>query len=322
MRAIRVDQFGEPDVLRLVEVADPTPAAGEVVVRLHAAGVNPFETYIRTGKYARLPELPYTPGVDGAGVVEAVGAGVAGQAPGDRVYVAALGGRFGTYAERMAVQASYVHPLPAQVSFSQGAALGVPAATAYRALAIRTHARAGEVLLVHGASGAVGTAAVQLARGLGLTVIGTAGSPAGRDAALASGAHHVLDHTQDGYLSAIPGLTGGHGVDLVLEMLANVNLDRDLGVLASGGRVVVIGSRGRIEIDPRQTMGKESSVMGVLLWATTPAEYREAHAAIGAALETGVLKPAVGRELALADAAEAHRVVMADRAIGKLVLTM
>ncbi len=322
MRAIRVEQFGEPDVLRVAEVADPAPGPGEVVVRLHAAGVNPFETYIRTGKYARLPELPYTPGADGAGVVEAVGPGVKDVATGARVYVAALGLRFGTYAERMAVPAAMVHPLPESVSFSQGAALGVPAATAYRALVLRGRARAGQSLLVHGASGAVGAAAVQLARGLGLTVIGTAGSDAGREVARASGAQQVLDHTQEGYLSAIPELTGGRGVDLVLEMLANVNLDRDLGIVAPGGRVVVIGSRGRIEIDPRQTMGKESAVLGMTLWATTPDQYRETHAALGAALQSGVLKPAVGRELPLASAGDAHRAVIADRAAGKIVLLM
>jgi NADPH:quinone reductase len=322
MRAIRVAEFGEPDVLRLVEVPDPKPAEGEVLVRLHAAGVNPFEAYTRTGKYARLPELPYTPGADGAGIVEAAGGGVTTLRPGMRVYVAALGVRFGTYAERMAVTAGQAHPLPDSVSFGQGAALGVPAATAYRALVLRAGARAGETVLVHGASGAVGVSAVQLARGLGLTVIGTAGSGAGRDAVASAGADHVLNHAEDGYWSAISGITGGRGVDLILEMLANVNLDRDLGLLAPKGRVVVIGSRGRIEVDPRQTMGKESAVLGMTLWATAPEEYRQTHAALGAALRTGVLSPIVGRELPLGDAAEAHRAILRNRAVGKLILTM
>lgn len=321
MRAIRVEQFGETDVLRIVEVEDPHASDGDVVVRVHAAGVNPVEAYIRTGKYARLPELPYTPGSDGAGVIKEVGAGVTGVHVGDRVYIAALGVRFGTYAERMALPARLVHPLPDAVSFAQGAALGVPAATAYRALVLRAAARAGETVLIHGASGAVGLAAVQLAHGLGLAVIGTAGSEPGRAAVRSAGATRVVDHTKDGYAAEIMDATGGRGVDVVLEMLANVNLDRDLGLLGPKGRVVIIGSRGRIEIDPRQTMGKESAVLGTTLWATTPDEYRQIHAALGAALATGVLRPLVGRELPLEQAAEAHRAILADRALGKIVLT-
>jgi NADPH2:quinone reductase len=214
-----------------------------------------------------------------------------------------------------------VHPLPDAVSFAQGAALGVPAATAYRALVLRAAVRAGETVLVHGASGSVGLAAVQLAHGLGLTVIGTAGSERGRGAVRSAGATRAVDHTKDGYAAEIMDATGGRGVDVVLEMLANVNLDRDLGLLASKGRVVIIGSRGRIEIDPRQTMGKESAVLGTTLWATTPDEYRQIHAALGAALATGVLRPLVGRELPLEQAAEAHRAILADRALGKIVLT-
>ena len=321
MHAIRVDGFGGPEVLHVAEVADPQPAEGEVVVRIHAAGVNPVDAYVRSGKYARLPELPYTPGADGAGVVKDVGAGVAGISAGDRVYVAALGIRFGTYAERMAVPARLVHRLPDAVSFAQGAAIGVPAATAYRALALRALARGGETLFVHGASGAVGIAAVQLGRGMGLRVLGTVGSNAGRAAALQAGIDQVFDHTKDGYAAEVLAATGGRGVDVVLEMLANVNLDRDLELLAPKGRVVVIGSRGRIEIDPRQTMGKESAILGTTLWATTPEEYRQTHAALGGALATGVLRPVVGRQLPLEAAPEAHRAVLADRAVGKMVLT-
>jgi NADPH2:quinone reductase len=322
MRAIRVEQFGGPDVLRVADVPDPKPAPGQVVVRLHAAGVNPYEAYIRVGKYARLPELPYTPGSDGAGVVEALGDGVTTVAPGARVYVAASGPRFGTYAERIACDASWVHPLPDAVSFAQGAAIGVPAATAYRSLVIRGAARAGETVLVHGASGGVGLAAVQLARGLGLRVIGTAGSEAGVDAVRKSGADHVLSHREEGHISRVSTLTGGKGVDLVLEMLANVNLDADLGLLAPKGRVVVIGNRGRVEIDPRQAMTKEAAILGTTLWATTPDEYRQTHAALGAALATGVLNPTVGRELPLEAAPEAHRAILEDSAAGKIVLTM
>ncbi len=322
MRAILVEQFGAPDVLRLTDVPDPTPAPEQVVVRLHAAGVNPYEAYIRVGKYARLPELPYTPGSDGAGIVETLGEGVSTVTPGTRVYISAPGARFGTYAERIACDASWVHPLPEAVSFAQGAAIGVPAATAYRSLVIRGAARPGETVLVHGASGGVGLASVQLARGLGLRVIGTAGSEAGLDAVRKAGADHVLSHRDEGHASRVSTLTGGRGVDLVLEMLANVNLDADLGLLAPKGRVVIIGNRGRVEIDPRQAMTREAAILGTTLWSATPEEYRETHAALGAALATGVLKPTVGRELRLDEAPEAHRAILEDSAVGKIVLTM
>jgi NADPH2:quinone reductase len=322
MRAIRVSQFGGPEVLKLEDVLDPVAGPDEVVVRLHAAGVNPVEAYIRTGQYARLPELPYTPGGDGAGVIESVGADVTHWKTGDRVYVASFMAKTGTYAEKMAVNTAHVHRLPQTVSFAQGAALGVPAATAYRALVIRAAVKAGETVLVHGASGAVGIAAVQLARGMGLTVFGTAGSAAGANAAREAGAADVFDHHHSDYAAKLTAATGGRGVDVILEMLANVNLDRDLTLLAPKGRVVVIGNRGRIEIDPRLTMGKELAILGTTLWSTTADEYRQIHAALVAALETGVLRPIVGRELPLSEATEAHRAILADKAVGKLVLTI
>lgn len=322
MHAIRVEQFGGPEVLTLAEVDDPQAGTGDVVVRLHAAGVNPVEAYIRSGQYARLPELPYTPGGDGAGVVESLGEGVTGVAVGDRVYVAAFLGKTGTYAERIACAARAVHRLPDDVTFGQGAALGVPAATAYRALVIRAQVKAGETVLIHGASGAVGVAAVQLARGLGLRVFGTAGSPAGAKAATYAGAHMVFDHSQDDYTNRITEAASASGINVVLEMLANVNLDRDLALLAPRGRVVVIGSRGRIEIDPRLTMGKELAVLGTTLWSTTPEEYTQIHAALVAALESAVLRPVVGREFPLEQAADAHRAILSEKATGKMVLTM
>lgn len=320
MRAIYVSRFGGPEVLTVAERPDPEPAAGEVVVRLHAAGVNPVDAYIRTGQYARLPELPYIPGADGAGEVVEVGDGVKQFSPGDRVYVAAFLQRNGTYAERIACPAHMVHRLPERASFAQGAALGVPAATAYRALVIRAAVKAGETLLVHGASGAAGVAAVQLARGFGLRVFGTAGSEAGERVAREAGAVEVFNHREDGYAAKLLEATGGRGFDVILEMLANVNLDRDLTLLAPKGRVVVIGNRGRIEIDPRLTMGKELAILGTTLWSTSADEYRQIHAGLGGALESGVLRPAVGRELPLEEAPEAHRAVIEDRAAGKIVL--
>ena len=244
MKAILVREFGGPEVLRLEEVPTPKPDRGAVLVRMKAAGVNPADTYMRSGSYARKPNLPYTPGTDGSGVIELIGEGVTRAKPGDRVYVA--GSLSGTYAQFTVAQESQVHPLPERVSFAQGAAVYVPYATAYRALEQKAKVRAGETVLIHGASGGVGVAALQLARTKGLRVIGTAGTQRGRDLVAREGAHHVLDHRARDYQDDIMKVTAGKGVDVILEMLANVNLAADLKLLAWGGRVVVIGSRGKL----------------------------------------------------------------------------
>jgi NADPH2:quinone reductase len=175
-------------------------------------------------------------------------------------------------------------------------------------------------VFINGASGGVGTAAVQIARFRGLHVIGTAGTERGLALVREQGAHHVLNHRDPEYIQQVMPLSGGRGADVVLEMLANVNLDRDLDILALRGRVVVVGNRGRIEIDPRKLMGKDSAIIGMVGPNATPDEVRETHAALGAALEAGALKPVVGREMPLADAAKAHVAVMEPGAYGKIVL--
>jgi NADPH2:quinone reductase len=258
--------------------------------------------------------------MDAAGTVEAVGEGVTRASVGDRVYAA--GSVSGTYAEKVLCDASQVHPLPPQVSFSQGAGMGVPYATAYRSLFYRAHALPGEVVLVHGASGGVGTAAVQLARAAGLTVLGTAGTEPGRQLVAEQGAHHVLDHRSEGYLEKVLGLTDGRGVDVILEMLANVNLGRDLEALARGGRVVVIGSRGTVEIDPRNTMARDAAILGMSLMNASPPELASIHAALVAGLDNGTLRPVVGQEMPLADAPRAHHEVLEASAYGKIVLVL
>ena len=318
MKAIRVREFGGPEVLRLEEVPAPGPAAGQVLVRVRAAGVNPVDTYIRSGAHAVRPPLPYTPGLDAAGEVEAAGEGVTRLTAGQRVYVA--GSLTGTYAELALCDESQCQPLPDRVTYAQGAGVFTPYATAYRALFQRARAVPGETVLVHGASGGVGTAAVQLARAAGLRVYGTAGTEEGRALVSGQGAHHTLDHRVPDYLGQLGELTGGRGVDVILEMLANVNLDRDLGVLAKGGRVVVIGSRGTVEINPRQAMARDAAILGMTLFNTSPQEQASIHAALGAGLEAGTLSPVVGRELPLAEAARAHEEVLKPGAHGKIVL--
>jgi NADPH2:quinone reductase len=317
MKAIRVHRFGEPEVLQLEEVSDLRPGPGQVVVRVKAAGVNPVDTYIRAGAYTK-PPVPYTPGFDGAGLVDAVGEGVKRVKPGDRVYIA--GSITGTYAELALCDAAQVHPLPAPISFAQGAAVGIPYVTAYRSLFHCGRAQAGEVVFVHGASGGVGIAAVQLARAAGMTVIGTGGTEKGRALVAREGAHHVLDHKLPDYVQEVLALADGRGVDVILEMLANEHLGQDLGLLARGGRVVVIGCRGNVEINPREVMIREASIVGMVVFNASARELAGIHAALVAGLESGTLRPIVGKEMPLADAPSAHRAVMEPGAYGKVVL--
>jgi NADPH2:quinone reductase len=320
MKAIRVKEFGDPDVLRLEEVPTPQAGSDQVLVRVHAIGINPVETYIRAGTYARLPALPYTPGNDGAGVIEQVGDSVTEFKPGDRVYTA--GSVTGSYAEFALCRTDQVHRLPQNVSFDQGAAIGTPYATAYRGMLQRAEARPGETVLVHGASGGVGLAAVQLARARGLRVFGTVGSEDGRKLALEQGAHEVFDHHAPEHFDHVMKATGGRGVDVIVELLANVNLGKDLKVLAKGGRVAIVGSRGRVEIDPRDTMQRDVDLRGMVLPNTPPAEMASIHAALVAGLENGSLRPVIGKEFPFADAAQAHRAVMEPGALGKIVLVV
>src|SRR6266542_3735212 len=259
MKAIRVHEFGGPEVLRLEEDPTPEPGPGEALVRMHAIGVNPVETYIRAGTYAYKPALPYTPGNDGAGVVEQVGPDV-------------------------------------------------------------NQFKPGETVLVHGASGGVGTAAVQLARARGLRIFGTAGSDEGLKLAREQGAHEVFNHRTPDHFEQIMKATSGRGVDVIVEMLANVNLGKDLTILAKGGRVVIIGSRGRVEIDPRDTMQRDVDVRGMVMPNTPAVDLASIHAALVAGLENGTLRPVIGKEFPLTEAARAHRAVMEPGAFGKIVL--
>ena len=319
MKAICVSEFGGPEVLRLEDVPDPRPPqSGEVVVRVNAAGVNPYDTYMRSGAYGSgNPALPFTPGSDAAGVVESVATDV-DLTPGDRVYT--TGTITGAYAELALCKRSQVHPLPERVSYAQGAGVYVPYATAYRALFQLARARPGESLLVHGASGGVGLAAVQFARAAGMKVIGTAGSDEGLQLVKKEGALEAINHRSTDYHKQILELTNGDGVDVILEVLANVNLDHDLKMLAYRGRIVVVGSRGKVEINPRDIMTREAAIFGVFLWKVPGAEASEANAALQAGLGNGTLRPVIAAELPLASAPEAHRRVMEAGARGRIVL--
>ncbi len=318
MKAIKVREFGGPEVLRLEEVEDLEPGPGQVLVRLKAAGVNPVDAYIRSGTYGRKPPLHYTPGMDGAGTVEKIGPKVKGLKKGARVYVESA--LTGTYAEACLAETRNVHPLPPSLTFPQGAAIGVPYATAHQALFGKAKAKKGETVLVHGASGGTGTAAVQLAKAAQMRVLGTAGTEQGMQLVREQGAAEVFDHKAPDYLERILKFTGGKGVDVLLEMAAQINLGKDLNLLASHGRVVVIGSRGPVEINPRDLMSRDAAILAMTLFNVSPLDKLKIHLDLVKGLKSGKLKPVVGRELPLDQAAQAQEAVLQPGAFGKIVL--
>jgi len=323
MKAIRVHKFGGPEVLQF-ETNVPIPTCGdkEVLVRIAAAGVNPVDTYIRQGTYARRPEIPYTPGADAAGVIEKIGTTVSKLKVGDRVFCCQLSDT-GPYAEFAVFREDSCHLLSDKLTFSQGAAIGIPYLTAYRALFQKAHVKPGESVLVHGASGAVGLAAVQLAKAHGLTVFGTAGTPEGLQLVKTCGADYTFNHREPNYINDILKATECMGLNVIIEMLGNVNLAKDLTLLHGDGRVIIVGNRGTVEIDPRQLMAKESSVCGVALGRASPADIKEGIQSILAGIDLGWLRPVIDKDYSLEDAAQAQiDVINSSGHKGKLILNI
>jgi len=319
MKAIRVHEFGGPENMRFEEVEAPNPGPRQLVVAVKAAGINPVDTYIRSGTYAKKkPALPYTPGFDAAGIVESVGAEIRRFKPGDRVYMNS--NVTGAYAEKTLCDEESVFPLPDHLTFAQGSGIWVPYATAHQAIFHVARAHAGETLLVRGASGGVGSACVQTARALGLRVIGTAGSEKGLQMLRELGVHAALDHHASDLTTQVLKATEGLGPDIIIEMLANVNLSKDLGMIAHRGRIVIVGNRGTIEINPRDAMSREAAIFGMMLLNATPDEVVRISAGIAAGLENKSLNPVVGRTFPLDQAQKAHEQVLAPGALGKIVL--
>ena len=319
MKAIVVREFGQPEVMQIEEVETPEPSGTQVLIKIEAAGVNPVDTYLRTGIHAHAPSLPYTPGKDGAGTVEAVGPDVSSFKPGDRVYTA--GSLSGTYAEYSLCDRSHLGKLPDNVEFDRGAGVWTPYATSFRALFQKADAKAGEIVLIHGASGGVGLAAVQWAKNAGLKVLGTASSAEGGTVVLSEGADGVFDHSSEDHLGEIREYTDGHGVDIIIEMLANVNLERDFDALAMFGRIVVVGNRGSLQFTPRQAMTKDATILGMSLFNAPKEKLAEIHDRIAEGLSEGYLRPVVAKRFALADAPLAHHEIIETKASGKIVLT-
>jgi len=321
MKAIRVHTFGGPEVLHLEDqVTVPQVKENQVLVRVVYSGVNPVETYIREGLYSRLPDLPYIPGSDAAGYVHEIGSAVKNLKVGDRVFVAGTTSNSGSYAQFVVSDDTYVFPLHDRLTMQQGASLGVPFFTAYKALILRAQTRPGEVVLIHGASGAVGTAAVQIARALGATVVGTAGTKEGMDVVSRCGAHHVFNHNHKSYEKKMLEHLGT-GFDVIIEHLANINLGHDLQMLKNGARVMIVGCRGTANINPRHLMLPEASIRGVALGTSTPEEWVEMGAAIVAGIEAGWVNPVINQVYNMEDVQQVHHdIIHSKGAKGKLVL--
>jgi NADPH2:quinone reductase len=318
MKAVVVENYGGPEVLTVRELGKPAPGPGRLLIKLHAAGINPVDSYQCSGAQGYTPSLPFTPGIDGAGTVDDIGEGVIGFSVGMKVYVA--GSLTGTYAEYCLCSPGQVFPLPEKLNMAEGACLGVPYFTAARALFTCGRASSSDNILIHGASGSVGLACMQLTRDGGFKVFGTAGTKKGENLVRRNGAAACFSHHNPKRFKTIREATGGRGINLIIEMLANVNLDDDLKILAPGGQVVVVGSRGRIEISPRDLMSNENSVTGLKLAVASPEERREYARLIEEGVEKGSLQPRISAILSLEQAGDALQMVMKGPHTGSIVL--
>ena len=266
MRGLMLQELGEPENLRLEEMPAPNPGPGEVLVDIHAAAVNFPDLLTIQGKYQFRPVLPFVPGKEGAGIVAAIGAGVTHVAPGDRVMVQV---ECGTFAEQAVVPQHDCYGLPDSIPFDQAAALGIAFQTAYFALLDRAQIQAGETVLVTGASGSVGIAAIQLAKVFGATVIAGLTTPSKEDVAREAGADHVIDlsgdNVKDTIRDQIFALTDGEGVDVVIEIVGGEVFTGALRAVRFRGRLVVVGFTSGVipEMRTNYVLLKNIAVTGV-----------------------------------------------------------
>lgn len=322
MKAVQIKEFGGPEVLKVRSIDEPTVHANEVKVKMYATGLNPNESYTITGTYGAFkPELPYVPGYDGAGIIEEIGEGVEDFSPGDRVWIAGfLAERnTGTYAEKVVIDKDHLYSLPDNLSMLDGAGLGIPVFTAYRALVQRGKVQAEDTVLVHGASGSVGSFVVQMAKALGAKVIGTSSTEAGRQEILGLGADHALNHINEDNRDELMELTENNGPDVIIEMLANVNLEMDTQLIADAGRIVIVGSRDTIEINPRNIMGTEAVVTAVNVGKMPNKDKLAAWKEIRKFLENESVKALIGAQFTLDQAREAHQEMIEGSGNGRTV---
>jgi putative PIG3 family NAD(P)H quinone oxidoreductase len=322
MRAITITEPGGPEVLALAEVPDPSPAAGEVVIEIAAAGVNRADLLQRQGLYPPPPGTPPYPGLECAGRIVALGDGVTGWLPGDEVCALLSGGG---YAERVAVPAGQLLPVPAGISVTEAAALPEVACTVHSNVVTLAGLAAGETLLVHGGASGIGTFAIQLGRALGARVACTAGSPAKVARCLELGAELGICYPDEDFVAAITDFTGGRGADVILDLMGAAYLHRNVTALAPGGRLMVIGLQGgaRAELDLNALLRKRASVHATSLRARPAAEKAAIVAAVRGQVwplvAAGQVRPVIDAVLPLAEAGQAH-LRMEGSHIGKILL--
>lgn len=326
MKVVEINEFGGPEVLETATMEEPIPNVNEVKIKIHVTGLNPNESYKINGPKdgGKGPDFPYVPGYDAAGVVEELGPEVSELKVGDRVFLAGLTAKknTGTYAEKVVADADRVYRLPDNYSMMDGAALGIPAFTAYASLFQRAKIRAGEYVLIHGASGAVGSLAIQMAKAIGAIVIGTSSTKKGREQILKLGADYALNHLTNENKDELIEYTEENGPDVIIEMLADENLEIDSQVIAEYGRIVVVGSRASIEITPRNLMGNEAYITAVNVSHMTKEARDEAYHGIFSFLENKILKPLIGKQFTLDGPVEAHKELMEGSGNGRTVFVI
>jgi NADPH2:quinone reductase len=321
MRTWQVREWCEPDGMAWTEIPPPEPTAGQVRVRNRAAALNFFDILQIQGKYQVKPPFPFTPGAEIAGEIDAVGEGVVWRA-GDRVLGFPGGGGF---AEQTIVDASKVFRIPEAMDWAQAAALPIVYHTSYFALRDRAALRAGEWLLVHAGASGVGMSAIQLGRAFGARVIATAGSPEKLEFARRQGAEHVLNYSDDQWVTQVQKLTGGQGADVIYDPVGGDVFDLSTKCIAPAGRLLVIGfASGRIpSIAANRILLKNMSVVGVFWGNHTKAHPKylsETQEALERLWNEGKIHPEVSYTRPLAELPQAMRELAERRVIGKAVL--
>jgi len=321
MKAIRATQAGGPNVLKLEDVPQPKPGPGEALVRNHAAGVNFADIYYRNGS-ARVPTpFPFTPGIEGAGVVEAVGEGVSEVKTGDRV---AYAGGLGSYAEYQVMKGMQLAPLPAEMSFEHGAAVILQGLTAHYLLHEFYPIKHGSTVLVHAAAGGMGLLLVQWLKHMGAVAIGTVSAEAKAKSAREAGAAHVINYTTQDFVEEAKKITGGKGVDYIIDGVGKTTFLKNLDALRHRGWATIYGmASGPAEaVVPNSLMMKALTISGGSLFnfITTREELLGRARDVFAGVREGWLKLHIDRTLPLAEASEAHRLLESRQTTGKLIL--
>jgi NADPH:quinone reductase len=321
VKAVRLHEYGGPEVLILEEIDKPQPGPGQVLVRVRAASVNQVDVAVRENRFPTPKEPPKTIGTDGAGVVEEVGEGVQSVAPGAEVVFSGIGiGSEGSYAEYALLAEVQAVPKPPSLSFVEAAAMGLVFPTAYYGLVDRAHVAAGETVLVQGAAGGVGSAALQIAKALGARVLATVGDDAGAELVLELGAE-AIDRKHEDVAARVKQLTEGRGVDVIVEVATSDNLAADVGLVAKGGRIVCIGqgrtAEAAVPVGP--AIGVGATVLFANLGNAGRAGVARLMGEIATLVEQGKVAAVIGEELPLADARRAHELLQGPH-LGKIVL--